>query len=280
MALALWLLLLPGLGLVRGGAGGGELEPRDPLVWVCAPCLRGRPPHPCPQPPQLGQGRLKFRVSLPGGFPFVSPPAHRGSWGRQGEIYPGKRNIPLSPREWSGAQPGSAPHPRTGLGVGRAACLRLGKTCALGVGVLGLLGLGGPRSPAGGEDAQVGWVRVGRAGPLPGVPAPLLTGTGPLGLSRGTSGCASGRLGSQEQVRHFPGLLSLVPGGELPNSLRGGAEPHKGVGLVPRSPHQRCWPSGPCGSPTAQDLPPPLSRPQPECHSGGRTLAPWRLMAP
>lgn len=117
-----------------------RLEPQDPFVWACAP----RPPEaatliPCPQPPRparLGLSPcLKFRISLPGGFSFVSPPAHRGRWGRQGEIYPGKRKISLSLREcvsipWLSPTAGRA----AGLGVGWAAHLMLGKTCAGGKG--------------------------------------------------------------------------------------------------------------------------------------------------
>lgn len=132
-----------------GAGDGGGLEPPDPHVWVCALCLQGRPPHPCPQPPWLGRGCLEFRVSLPGGFPFVSPPAHRGSWGPQGEIYPGKRKISLSLGECVSVPCLAQSHTRgAGLGVGWAACPRLGKAC---------FGGGGARAagPGGIQEAQL-----------------------------------------------------------------------------------------------------------------------------
>lgn len=66
-----------------------RLGPRSPAsqagsLWTSGPCLK-----------------LRF-FSLLGGWrgSFVSPPVHRGRWGRQDEIYPGKKEkkISLSPQ--------------------------------------------------------------------------------------------------------------------------------------------------------------------------------------
>lgn len=161
---------LSGRAAARGGGGGTDSSLRTHLSDLCSAAAL-IPVASLPGWLGWALPHLKFRISLPGGFPFVSAPAHRGRWGRQGEIYPGKREISLSLREcvsvpWLSPIPTQAGRLVWGWG-GLPGC-RWGRRV---LGCTRAAGPGDPRGPAEGEDAWVAWGRWGELEPCPaGVP--------------------------------------------------------------------------------------------------------------
>lgn len=172
----------PSLGPLRPLLPPGEvaqIRASGPLRLGLCPPASGRPDAPVPSLPAGPRPCLKFRISLPGGFPLYLPPPAVGDggdlpWEEKSLFVP--EGLCLRCPAQPPCTPTTTPTtPRGRLLWGWGARLMLGEKCA------GRPGLGGPGGPAGVEEA--GCFGGGGVSWSPAWPRWLPTGTRPLGRS-------------------------------------------------------------------------------------------------